>query len=77
MNRKTAHGRDCAAPSSSASAANRVGTTESLFAAAINRLLQQNLAASGHSPWRAVRPLSADFVAEVGEFSCEVPASVF
>src|SRR5437870_3598303 len=42
MNRKTALGRDCAASSWSASAANRVSATESLFAAIINRLLQQN-----------------------------------
>src|SRR5215470_12455749 len=43
MNTKTDLGLASAAPSSPASAANRVRVTESLSAQAINRLLQQNL----------------------------------
>src|SRR6187397_1299937 len=43
MNRKTAPGRDSAAPSSSAPVANRITATESPTKKACNELLQQNL----------------------------------
>jgi hypothetical protein len=43
MNRKTAPGRDSAAPSSPAPVANRITATESPTKKACNGLLQQNL----------------------------------
>jgi hypothetical protein len=43
MNRKTAPGRDLAAPSSPAPVANRIAATESPTKKACNGLLQQNL----------------------------------
>src|SRR5437016_9323224 len=56
MNRRTAPGRDLAAPSSPAPVANRITATESPTKKACNGLLQQNLPITDLSRITAVAP---------------------